>query len=54
MKGRKLNIVGIDGMPKTEEEEIRNCLEERRAKLENLIIQTVAASLNSSPLMQHH
>lgn len=30
VKGRKLNIVGIDGMPKTEEE-IRRCLEERRA-----------------------
>ncbi|EEH0277564.1 dihydroxy-acid dehydratase [Salmonella enterica] len=30
VKGRKLNIVGIDGVPKTEEE-IRRCLEERRA-----------------------
>ncbi|ECR6465647.1 dihydroxy-acid dehydratase, partial [Salmonella enterica subsp. enterica serovar Enteritidis] len=30
VKGRKLNIVGIDGVFKTEEE-IRRCLEERRA-----------------------
>lgn len=53
VKGRKLNIVGSTGCLK-QKRKYAAVLKSVEQAGRNLIIQTVAASLNSSPLMQHH